>query len=132
MHQVSLGFMRSSHPAQARFPPMSRHVSNRSQRRLVVEPLERRELLSRSAPKFPIVAADAAASAPLSILARLGSKSDPNGNNIVVKPMVVIKGQAAPGIAVRLQQVAGGSLHRATTANAKGEYQFRLALPVGQ
>lgn len=69
----------------------------RKQHRLGIELLETRALLSGSSLKLPIVVADVAPATPLMITAELAPKSDPDGNGVVLRSMVIITGQTVPG-----------------------------------
>lgn len=106
--------------------------AKRKQHRLGIELLETRALLSGSSLKLPIVVADVAPATPLTITAELAPKSDPDGNGVVLRSMVIITGQTVPGARVRLEQTVGGKLHETTKANAQGKYHFRVRLPVGR
>src|SRR4051812_28610258 len=111
---------------------MRRTNERRRRYRIIIEPLEARELLSASSSSIPMMGRDATPSAPPPITARLAPKSDPDGNGVVLRSTVTIVGQTAPGARVRLEQAVESRHLRSTRANALGEYHFTIRLPVGR
>jgi hypothetical protein len=68
---------------------------------------------------------------PLALTAGLDSSSNPDGNGVVTSPDVTISGQTAPGATVQLDQGATGTFTQTTTADAQGNYQFQVVVPIG-
>lgn len=108
--------------------------TRRRQLRVGLEPLEARELLSVSKPTIPIVHADAAAS-PLSITLQLDPSTSPAGDNVAVaRARMTVMGQTSPGAKVVLAHTTtkGHLVPLArTTANARGQYHFKIFCPKG-
>jgi len=74
---------------------------------------------------------DLPAATPLAVTARLGPAVDPDGNGVVLRPLIAIVGTTAPG-AIVSAAVDGHAVGAATRAGGLGNYRLLEALPVGR
>ena len=70
--------------------------------------------------------------APLLVTAGVDSRSNPDGNGVILQGRTVIVGQTAPAAIVRLERASDGHVLRSVRADRHGKYRIPVALRQGR